>query len=104
MSSSGPRNRAPLGFKTTNAKAKPFQTPAVHVAKDDVGKHKNQNQEASTTARKPKPKVSHSETTKVELLGSKDEVEEREIEYMPPKPKGLFFYPHTTRLCPQLYD
>lgn len=81
----GPRNRAPLGVKTTNAKAKVFQTPApasIHVG----GGRTNQR---SASVQKPKPKASHPETTKLEdILADKEALDEREIEYMPPKPKG----------------
>lgn len=79
----GPRSRAPLGMKTTNAKTKAFQTPAPG-SENDLGK----TNQKSVSARKPKPRVSHAEMTKLEILGDKDELEEREIEYMPPRPKG----------------
>jgi len=69
-------------MKTTNAKTKAFQTPAAPEA--DPGK----TNQKSVSARKTKPRVSHAEMTKLERLGGKDELEEREIEYMPPKPKG----------------
>ncbi|KAL8687929.1 MAG: hypothetical protein Q9218_006032 [Villophora microphyllina] len=83
----GPRNRAPLGMKTTNAKTKAFQTPAL-----DVDQGKTIQKGAST--RKPKPKVSQPETTKLEdILADKEALDEREIEYMPPKPKDLPDYP-----------
>lgn len=84
----GLRTRAPLGMKTTNAKTKVFQTPAPQPADDDLGK---QNQK-SVSARKAKPRVSHAEMTKLEVLGDKDELEEREIEYMPPRAKGDFHF------------
>lgn len=85
----GAKSRAPLGNKTTNAKAKIFQTPAG-PAEGDAGKPK-QN---SVSARKPKPKVSHAEMTKLEVLGDKDELEddEPEIEYMPPRAKSMEAY------------
>ncbi|MCJ1469230.1 hypothetical protein MMC07_007863 [Pseudocyphellaria aurata] len=85
---SGPRNRAPLGLKTTNARTKVFQTPApVHdnEAKDEEAK--------SASARKPKPKVFPAEMTKVEIPGDKDKLEESEIEYMPPRAKDMPDYP-----------
>lgn len=72
-------------MKTTNAKAKAFQTPAPLAADNDLGK----SNQKSASARKAKPKVSHAEMTKLEDLGDEDELEEREIEYMPPRPKGL---------------
>ncbi|KAL8811294.1 MAG: hypothetical protein Q9223_001811 [Gallowayella weberi] len=82
----GPRNRAPLGMKTTNAKAKAFQTPAPAQNENDLGKTVRK----SVSARKPKPKASHPESTKLEdILADKEALNEREIEYMPPKPKNL---------------
>ena len=82
---SGPRTRAPLGVKTTNAKAKAFQTPAPAQMGGDLGK----TSQKSASTRKPKPKTSHPETTKLEdILADKEALDEREIEYMPPKPKG----------------
>lgn len=84
LCSIGPRNRAPLGMKTTNAKTKAFQTPAPASTDGDQGKN---NQSAST--RKPKPKISHPETTKLEdILADKEALDQREIEYMPPKTTG----------------
>ena len=84
----GPRNRAPLGAKTTNAKAKAFQTPAPAQNENDLGKTVRK----SVSARKPKPKTSHPETTKLEdILADKEALDEREIEYMPPPAKGSLF-------------
>ena len=70
-------------MKTTNAKAKAHQTPALPPPEDN-GKTKPK----SVSARKPKPRVSHAEMTKLEVHGDKDELEEREIEYMPPRVNG----------------
>ena len=84
----GLRNRAPLGLKTTNAKAKAFQTPAPATIDNDLDK----GAQKSATARKAKPRVSHAEMTKLEILGDKNELEEREIEYMPPRSKGMHPY------------
>ena len=83
-----PKSRAPLGLKTTNAKAKPFQTPAPPLPDIDVSKSKQK----SVSARKPRPKVSHIEPVKIDVLETKIE-EEPDIEYMPPKPKDLPDYP-----------
>ncbi len=81
----GPRNRAPLGAKTTNAKAKAFQTPAPAQNENDLGKTIRK----SVSARKPKPKAVHPESTKLEdILADKEALDQREIEYMPPNPKG----------------
>ncbi|KAI4093406.1 MAG: hypothetical protein LQ339_007681 [Xanthoria mediterranea] len=86
----GPRNRAPLGAKTTNAKAKAFQTPAAAQNEHDLGKTIRK----SVSARKPKPKAIHPESTKLEdILADKEALDQREIEYMPPNPKDLPDYP-----------
>lgn len=81
----GPRNRAPLGLKTTNAKAKAFQTPApVHVDNET-----KKEEPKSASIRKAKPRVSHADMTKLGVLADKDELDDEEdIEYMPPKPRG----------------
>jgi len=71
-------------MKTTNAKAKAFRTPAPPPVDNDLDKPKQR----SASARKAKPRVSHAEMTKLEVLGDKDELEDREIEYMPPRAKG----------------
>ena len=71
-------------MKTTNAKAKAFQTPAPVPAHNDVGK----TNQKSVSARKAKPRISHAEMTKLDILGDKDLLEERDIEYMPPRAKG----------------
>ena len=71
-------------MKTTNAKTKAFQTPAPPPADNDLGK----TNQKSASARKAKPRVSHAEMTKLEVLGDEDVLEEREIEYMPPRAKG----------------
>ena len=71
-------------MKTTNAKAKAFQTPAPLSAGNDLGK----TNQKSVSARKAKPRVSHAEMTKLEVLGDKDVLEERDIEYMPPRANG----------------
>ncbi|KAL8944493.1 MAG: hypothetical protein Q9216_000403 [Gyalolechia sp. 2 TL-2023] len=82
----GPRTRAPLGAKTTNAKAKAFQTPAAAQMGDQLGKT---NQKTVST-RKPKPQAMYPETTKLQdVLADKEALDEREIEYMPPRPKDL---------------
>lgn len=80
----GPRSRAPLGLKTTNARAKAFQTPAAPVTDNPLDK----NTQKSGTTRKPKPRANHADMSKVEAVGEMGEPEEREVEYMPPKPEG----------------
>ncbi|KAL9096191.1 MAG: hypothetical protein Q9165_001714 [Trypethelium subeluteriae] len=78
----GPRIRAPLGMKTTNAKAKAFQTPAPLSI--DPAKEKSIPKSLSPRMRRAKVKVHHQGSNKVEA-----ENEEPEIEYMPPQPKPL---------------
>jgi hypothetical protein len=80
-----PRNRAPLGVKTTNAKAKAFQTPAVRVGNIDIEKARVK----PTSIRRQKPKVSHTETVRVNVLDETGTLNERDVEYCPPKPKDL---------------
>ncbi|KAF2657293.1 hypothetical protein K491DRAFT_654893 [Lophiostoma macrostomum CBS 122681] len=68
----GPRTRAPLGMKTTNAKATAFQTPAPVSGSAKT-------QKLSPRLRRPKVKVHQPEAQDVE----EDDVPE--VEYMPPK-------------------
>ncbi|KAH9860530.1 hypothetical protein J1614_011861 [Plenodomus biglobosus] len=68
----GPRTRAPLGLKTTNAKSRAFQTPAPLSS---AGK----TQKVSPRLRRPKVKVHQPEAEHE----SEDDVPE--VEYMPPK-------------------
>ena len=92
------RSRAPLGAKTTNAKAKPIQIPVLAPKGNDVGK----TSQKSVSARKPKPKVVHPESTKLEdILADKEALGEREIEYMPPKPIGTQY---VTRVWDYVHD
>ena len=84
MTEIGPRNRAPLGAKTTNAKAMAFQTPAPATMKNDIDKQFQK----SATNRKPKARVSHADMERLEILDDTDALEEREIEYMPPPVKS----------------
>ncbi|KAL1591587.1 hypothetical protein SLS60_011837 [Paraconiothyrium brasiliense] len=67
----GPRTRAPLGMKTTNAKAKAFQTPAPLSASAKT-------QKASPRLRRPKVKVQPD-------VQHAAEHDVPEVEYMPPK-------------------
>ena len=80
---SGPKNRAPLGFKTTNAKATAFQTPAPPAAGPSPLKTE-QLKTQSPRLRRPKVKIHQGELKK-----HGDEEEEPEIEYIPPKPEPL---------------
>ena len=67
----GPRTRAPLGMKTTNAKATAFQTPAPVSASAKT-------QKASPRLRRPKLKVQPD-------AHKPDEDDVPDVEYMPPK-------------------
>ncbi|KAF2769243.1 hypothetical protein EJ03DRAFT_327514 [Teratosphaeria nubilosa] len=73
----GPRNRAPLGNKTTNAKA--LQTPAPRTQEKPLS-----NKPTSPRLRRGKVKIHQAEVDPLE-----DDNEEREIEYMPPRGKPL---------------
>lgn len=72
-----------MGFKTTNAKAKPFQTPGTSLVDTESKKGEAKGVEL-------KAKVNHGEANKLAVLEDlKDNNEsEDEIEYMPPKAKG----------------
>ena len=72
-------------MKTTNAKAKAFQTPGPAIEKEAEKGHAPQS-----TARRPK-KVTHAETSKIQVHGDESPLAEREVEYCPPKPKDIPF-------------
>ncbi|KAM0721665.1 hypothetical protein Q7P37_002590 [Cladosporium fusiforme] len=78
----GPRNRAPLGNKTTNARANAFQTPAAPPVQDQL------------SAKPTSPRMRRS---KVKVLQSQVETQdvdaEREVEYMPPREVPLPDHP-----------
>jgi len=78
----GPRNRAPLGNKTTNAKATAFQTPAPPTQEKPSAKP------SSPRMRRGKIKVHEAET-----LAVPEGEEEREIELMPPREVPLPDHP-----------
>lgn len=80
----GPRNRAPLGLKTTNAKTKAFHIPPPPEDVPD----KSQQKSASASARKGRPRVSHAEMTKLDIHHDLDQLKEMEPEYMPPPAKS----------------
>lgn len=78
--------RAPLGNKTTNAKAKAtHQTPGVKAIAPDLEKTTSK----PTAARRPKRSGPQAEAPKLEVHADKASLEEEEIEYAPPKPKDL---------------
>lgn len=79
----GPRIRAPLGMKTTNAKTKTFQTPAAAPEKD-----LEKIQVPKSTIRRAK-KITHVETVKLQVHGDESPLADREVEYCPPNPKSL---------------
>ncbi|KAL2068588.1 hypothetical protein VTL71DRAFT_14925 [Oculimacula yallundae] len=81
----GPRTRAPLGMKTTNAKAKAFQTPSGPAPEKELDKTQPKQQ---TSARKPR-KVIHADSIKLEVHGDESPLADRDVEYCPPKPKDL---------------
>ncbi|KAF1914907.1 hypothetical protein BDU57DRAFT_453586 [Ampelomyces quisqualis] len=72
LTPAGPRTRAPLGMKTTNANSKAFQTPAPLGSSAKT-------QKISPRLRRPKVKVHQPEAA----AESEDDVPE--VEYMPPK-------------------
>ena len=80
----GPQTRAPLGLKTTNAKTKSYDIPPPPSVQDAP----DRNSQKSASARKSRPKISHAEMTKLEVLDDWDKIRESEIEYMPPPAKG----------------
>lgn len=79
----GPRNRAPLGNKTTNAKARALQTSA---GKEGALKPKT-NGKSSTTqnVKKAAPEV---QPPQRQIVSKPQEEEVPDVEYAPPKPKG----------------
>lgn len=82
----GTRTRAPLGMKTTNAKAKAFQTPSGPAPEKELGK----TQQKQTSARRPKRAI-YADTVKLEVHGHESPLQERdlEVEYAPPRPKDI---------------
>ena len=85
-SSKGTRPRAPLGNKTTNAKAR--AAPATGGVKDKV-KEIEQSQSKPTTVQKPKHKQPGTAPAKLEVRIDEEETGEPDIEYVPPRPKDL---------------
>ncbi|KAJ5096915.1 hypothetical protein N7456_007636 [Penicillium angulare] len=78
------KNRAPLGNKTTNLKAKGLQTPAPFGG---TLKPEKTNRKASTQKVKKAAPVTQQPQTKVHVDTVQDDVPD--IEYMPPKPRDL---------------
>lgn len=81
--------RAPLGMKTTNVKARAFQTPAPTMP---IGTIKQRSAKRGST-RKVKKAAPLLEQVTQERTVTAEEEPEREIEYMPPKPKRESIWP-----------
>lgn len=82
-----PRERAPLGAKTTNVRATAFQTPAPNI-KDGKGQ---KAQQRSTSGRKPKLKIHQTVQPTAEPAAKQVEhAEVPDVEYCPPPAKGEF--------------
>ncbi|KAL7625445.1 hypothetical protein AAE478_004665 [Parahypoxylon ruwenzoriense] len=79
-----PHSRAPLGAKTTNAKAKSQQAVTVKSAVRNIEK----SQVKAPTTRRAKQKRPRAELQKVKVHAEgADPLNEEEIEYLPPRPK-----------------
>ncbi|EFR02373.1 hypothetical protein MGYG_05369 [Nannizzia gypsea CBS 118893] len=78
--------RAPLGMKTTNAKARAFQTPAPNMM---MGTIKQRSAKRGSTRKIKKAAPLLAQVTQEKAVVAVEEEPEREIEYMPPKPKPL---------------
>lgn len=110
----GPRERAPLGAKTTNAKTKPFTTPTAAPltgVKPQKALQQKTPAQQRVSARKTKLRVHHSPTqvsndddplgvsarpapTKTEAHSlESDDDSVPEVEYCPPRPIELADYP-----------
>lgn len=76
--------RAPLGMKTTNAKARAFQTPAPTMP---IGTIKQRSAKRGSTRKVKKAAPLPEQATQEKTVTVEEEEPEREIEYMPPKPK-----------------
>ncbi len=85
------RNRAPLGIKTTNAKAKPLQATAPLT----IGNDSALKQQKSRSPRLRRPKVTLHEPVFKHAL---TEDEEPDTEYAPPPPQGEFVGSGASRL------
>lgn len=79
----GPRSRAPLGMKTTNAKARAGATPAAPLGTNKPEKSNRKNSTVKKAATNAPLK-----SAEPELSQKSPDAEDRDVEYMPPKPKG----------------
>ncbi|KAF7514161.1 hypothetical protein GJ744_004486 [Endocarpon pusillum] len=84
----GPRTRAPLGLKTTNAKAQAFQTPAPL---QQSTKREETLKKASTARKsiKTKIRIAPSEPVGADILSQDPDSDVPDIEYCPPHPVEL---------------
>ena len=85
MNVEGPRNRAPLGNKTTNAKVTAFKTPAAPATQE-----KPSAKQSSPRMRRAKIKIHEAEAV---TSAHDDGEEEPEVEFMPPREIPLPDYP-----------
>ena len=83
----GPRTRAPLGAKTTNAKAQPFKTPAPKA--QNVQPFKSVRQSSARRSLKSKITIAPSEPVQIDVLTRDNEDDLPEPEYAPPNPIDL---------------
>lgn len=72
-------------MKTTNAKAKAFQTPSGPAPEKELEKTQPKQQ---TSARRPK-KLIHGDSVKLEVHGDESPLADRDVEYCPPRTKDL---------------
>lgn len=91
----GPRTRAPLGVKTTNAKARAFQTPAPIQA---TVRPEKTLKKASTVRRsvKSKIRVALPEPVEADLLSKEPESDVSDIEYCPPPQSSCRIHQRTS--------
>jgi hypothetical protein len=84
----GPRTRAPLGNKTTNAKARAFQTPAPL---QQTTKPEKKPEKAATVRKsiKSKIRIAPSEPVEADVLSKDPDSDVPDVEYCPPPPIEL---------------
>ncbi|RKF55659.1 hypothetical protein GcM3_200012 [Golovinomyces cichoracearum] len=80
----GPRNRAPLGIKTTNANINAFRTPVGSQSQENP----KTNKPKSIYTRQPTKSV-YTDKVKSEPSISEVSTSEPDVEYCPPTPKNL---------------
>ncbi|SPO00681.1 uncharacterized protein DNG_03429 [Cephalotrichum gorgonifer] len=82
----GTRQRAPLGNKTTNAKARAAPVPGG--VKEKI-QEIEQSQAKQASVQKPKPKHAGTAPAKLHVRNDEQEAGEPDIEYIPPRPTDL---------------